>query len=171
MNCKHKFQTKYEAKIKLIRCYSKQVTFLRYYCKKWKVFTVQNYESMSIKLSGKTIIIREDFIYFIRESILLYIKRKKIQMGKWNCYRQGCIFRWSRPVKLDPPLVRTSHVYKCIVCVFNTQTLSIILWYYATHGKKSTIHSIRIFGIKCLNHIFIYIFWSILPINRFQQTW
>lgn len=89
-------------------------------------------------------------------------------MGKWNCYRQGCIFSWSHPVKLYPPLVRISHAYKwcATLCIQYTDSLNHI---HRTHGKKSTVHSIRIFGIKRLYHIFIYIFfcWSIIQINRF----
>lgn len=128
MNCKHKFQTKYEAKIKLIRCYSKQVTFLRYYCKKWKVFTVQNYESMSIKLSGKTIIIREDFIYFIRESILLYIKRKKNSNGEMKLLSSRLYFSLVTPRQIGPASCQNfSRIQVYFLCIQYTDSLNHIM--------------------------------------------
>lgn len=157
MDRKYKFQSKYEAKIRLIRCYLKQVTFLRCYCKKWKVFSSKLWINVNKTWWKNHHNQGRFYLLYSREPFIVYQKEKKIQKGKWNCYRQGCIFSWSRPVKLDPPLVRISHAYKwcATLCIQYTDSLNHI---HRTHGKKSTVHSIRIFGIKRLYHIFIYIF-------------
>lgn len=124
---------------------------------------------MSIKLGG-TVIIREDFIYIIRKSIFLYFKRKKNSNGEMKLLSSRLYFQLVTPRQIGSASCQNfSHIQvKCDI-VYSIHRLS--QSYHSTHGKKSTVHGIRIFVIKRLYHIFIYIFFrNMLQINRFQQT-
>lgn len=140
LDCKYKFQSKYEAKIKLIRCFWKQVTFLRCYFKKWKVFSSKLWINVN-KTWWKNHHNQGRFcLLYSREHFIVYQKEKKFKWGNETAIVKVVFSvghapsNWTR--LLSEFLTHTSDVRHC---VFNTQTLSIIS---IVHMEKSRPYTV-----------------------------
>lgn len=102
MDRKYKFQSKYEAKIRLIRCYSKQVTFLRCYCKKWKVFSSKLWINVNKTWWKNHHNQGRFYLLYSRERFIVYQKERKNSNGEMKLLSSRLYFQLVTPRQIGP---------------------------------------------------------------------